>query len=794
MLKVSSYTTDAYTITACGEAGPALSSKIDCGLKAKAGDIFVVFLNNTITSTFTDPVEYSSVSSSIVNEVSTKSNGYALNATSIIFDDKVNGTPVPKTIPCCNNDVIDQLNVTITYSGPQAKYFSCPTIKINYLVPQTSGYITLESGRHFNDKNWKPFVEGSSCSSSRVTKGVITRTPIVLVLQTPDLTSTSAPASAASTARTMASKTDEPNSSTYTSTLSSALDTTKTAPSSSEMTAPSTSSLFSTSSPPSKSTDLAVSQITSEVLGTNDIQSSTDSTSVQPEATISSLSTTGSELASSSLSIQSSATSSASTSSVASTASTNATSSGVTESGTSALLVPSKSTAATFVNSFSSQFARNSTSTNITTSGTLTLQSQNTTAPTPASFFSFSADGDSEDPPDGDQEISPESNQPSSDPMDLLPPSERWWNSLVETAVYTWIGPQMYLPPKFYNGKWYDFTGNVIQVPDDWIIWGEKILWPPPNWDGVSIPSGLGSPGGSSTAVSSQVKTEVGRTTIHTIENGQPTDVVSAFTSLITKPPVVPSISTSVGTSTFVTTVNGKPTTTSIRFTSAWAIGPSETVTSVGTSLVQTVIDGTTTSVPKLFTTTKITPGQTFALFGRVTTVSTVVNGTTSRVTVSVVVGTSVAATGLPATNEASFTEIIENGDGITYVVTNGMTKTLAVSGSIVDSSAFPTRTGESVTVASANSRLTLETFVTEVASQTGLQTGSSQMYIVVATGDGNPTSINGVGGAPTSSAGMTTTSSGSSGKTSNASAPTAYRASLFSVSFFFGVIGVFLM
>ncbi|KAF3903652.1 hypothetical protein AA313_de0206268 [Arthrobotrys entomopaga] len=543
----------------------------------------------------------------------------------------------------------------------------------------------------------------------------------------------------------------------------------------------------------------------------------------------------------SSMSTQSSVNFNSSTpiSSVESTSLTDSTSNDITETETSTSLVPSTInaiTSSTSIIAFSSLFVRNSTSTNATASETINPQSQNTTAPNPPSFLSLDVTGDWDSSPDGDQEITPDGNQPSSI-VDSEPAGSQWWDNLVETAVYTWIGPQMYIPPKFYNGKWYDFMGNEIMVPDSYILWGEKIPWPPQNWDGVSIPTDLGSPPGpgepggspaSSTAASNQVQTTIGETTIHTTENGQPTDVISSFTSLITKPPVTPSISTSIGTSTFVTTVNGKPTTTSVLFTSAWAIGPSETVTSVGTSFVRTVVDGTTTSVPKVFTTTKVTPGETFALFGRITTVSTVVNGTTSRVTVSVVVGTLVSNSGLPATNDAAFTEIIENGDGITFVVTNGMTKTLAVSGSIVDSAAFPTRTAGQVTEPA--SKFTSGTFVTEVAGQTGpqgasktgsqgasrtgaqvtnqkgapsanktgaqgvgqteAQNGSSQLYTVVSTGASSPSGSNDVVDGPVPSNGVATSPNESNNKTSNSPTITAPRFSLLSISTFFGVIG----
>ncbi|EPS41800.1 hypothetical protein H072_4272 [Dactylellina haptotyla CBS 200.50] len=706
----TSYTTDTYTITACDAAGPATSDTVDCKLRANAGDVFVVFSNATVTSTFTDSAAYSAFSSSIVNIEPTKSSGYAINGTSIIFLDNVNGTEVQRNYPCCQNDIFDELNVTISYTGPKVKYSACPTISIRYLVPEQENYITLEAGRHINDKNWKPFINGSSCASSRTKKGVVTRTPIVLVLKTAEPTTTTTHAEAASTVESLPTETGILSSSSQPADI--------TTPSSSAVEELTSSSSIATSEA-EPDTSSSTSFPTSEVSVLPSVENFSEPETI-PITSRSSTATTSSFAASETMSVSLSTSDtnkqSSSTSQSVTTSEVPTTAVGTGLSGeTTTTVTQSKSSISSATSSEfpSLSFGANSTAEILTPKETAGAESSVT--PNFLRFAQLSV---------SDQSLDLLSESESEWPS-FLPAGANWWDwwrAYEETVVYTWVGPQMYVPPKFIDGKWYDQSGSIMDVPDDWIVWGEKIQWPPFVTDDWPIGTSSRTKGAVSTPV--KVKTQTGRTTIHTTQNGKPTDIVSSFTSLITEPPIRPSISTSLETSSFVTSIGGKPTTTSVVITHAFAIGPSSTTTSVGTSFVQTVIDGKTTMVPMVFTTTMVNPGETFSLFGRVTTVSTTINGTTAVVTLSLIAGSLVSAGGMPATNEAGFTTVVENNDGITYVVTNGVTKTLAVSGSIIDSSAFPPMTSGPATRAGKAIR---GTFVTEVAGKTGTESSSAE-------------------------------------------------------------------
>ncbi|KAF3913546.1 hypothetical protein ABW20_dc0103969 [Dactylellina cionopaga] len=290
-----------------------------------------------------------------------------------------------------------------------------------------------------------------------------------------------------------------------------------------------------------------------------------------------------------------------------------------------------------------------------------------------------------------------------------------WWADVKSDVDWTWVGPAMYVYPVFRDGRWWTPWGSPTLAPfENWIVWKTKIQWPP------ATATGTGRAKTQRPKTTPVVKTSTGVATIQTTVNGQSTAILSSFTSLVTEPPIVPSISTAVETSSFLTTINGKPTQTSVLITHAWAIGPSSTITSTGVSFIPTVIDGTTTSVAKPFTTTFTTAGETYALFGGVTTTSTAFDGTTAIVTLTLIAGSLVPpkTTGTsPVTAAQEFKTIIENGDGVTYLVTNGVTKTLAVSGSLIVSSAFPTQTiGEAV----RSGLETPGTFSTQVASRAG--------------------------------------------------------------------------
>ncbi|EPS41645.1 hypothetical protein H072_4449 [Dactylellina haptotyla CBS 200.50] len=310
-----------------------------------------------------------------------------------------------------------------------------------------------------------------------------------------------------------------------------------------------------------------------------------------------------------------------------------------------------------------------------------------------------------------------------------------WWNNGVMILIYLFL----YLPEEAWTDEFVTSLENLI-IPDDYFL-----PWPPidflAEFLGVEVPL---------ETLPDTVETETVETTIHTTQNGKPTDIVSSFTSLITEPPIAPSITTKLVTSSFTSWSNGQPIITSTVATRTFAIAASSTITSEGTSLLETVIDGTTTFVPVVFPVTVVTPGNTFRILGSVTTITTVISGTTEIFKRTLITGSLVAARTLEfvSGDSAGFTKTFDDDNGITYILTDGVTKTLAASGSIIDHAAFPMTTSSATRAGKA----VPGTFVTEIASQTSGGGGGEQQ--TAALSGPEQTTVGGGGSASDKSAG----------------------------------------
>ncbi|KAF3941985.1 hypothetical protein ABW19_dt0209896 [Dactylella cylindrospora] len=613
---VTSYTTDTYTITPCEEAGVPATSSIDCSLYLATSDVFVIFANKTVTSTFTDEAAYSSFSLSVQNEDPSKTKGYALNGSSITALDTVEGIPVPSVYPS-GGDIIDELNITMTYKGPKSKYIACPTISIQYLFPD--GYTALPPGKHLNDKNWKPFINGSSCASSRITKGVITRTPVVLVLQTPEPeTSTTSTAEVASTAEPLPTQTTSSTEPVFSTTSSTSNEEVK-----------STSSSLSSSSPPSTTTSSTI--------------SSTSSTTFSP----SSLSTTSSEPTTTTSSFL--------------ILSTSQSSSSISTSQPSFFTSPTAPSVTTKPSS-SSLTSPSTVSSNTSSTTTTEEPSPSSTAEWGEVFddaLKFAVAVFSSEAPNPPPEIGevPYPKYKVDRNQDGI--IDDWLYELPTDVAYIWIGPEPYIYPVWRDGQWVDPFSNMSMpwIPD------EYILWINPPWD---TPSGTTTSDGTPIPLPKSrrpVQTSVGVTTRETTIGGIPTRVISSFTTLATPPPITPppaqpTISISSSTTFF-------------------------DITTIGSTVEATVIDGTSTLVTRRFTTTSVVPGETFALSSTVKTVTGIVNGTSFSTEVTAVTGSPITAPGQATVDtfttvvegeSATYTQVVKGST--TYFIDASGTRT----------------------------------------------------------------------------------------------------------------------